>query len=98
MRQLFFRIDIFFARSIDHKCTYGITLSRNPFCTDEQYTQSPIPRAVTMKFWILACGALAAIAARAVYGAGSRRSRRAISKDQVSADWLATARIHEDQG
>jgi hypothetical protein len=50
-----------------------------------------------MKFWILACGALVAVAARAVYSLSQRQGRRrAQSTDQVSNEWLATAKIHED--
>jgi hypothetical protein len=52
-----------------------------------------------MKYWILACGALAVIAARAAYNMTNRRTRRgSVMSDQVSSDWLASARIHEDQG
>ena len=52
-----------------------------------------------MKFWIFALSAAAVVAARAAYSYANRpaRSGRFIN-DQVSSDWLATARIHEDQG
>jgi hypothetical protein len=51
-----------------------------------------------MKFWILACGALVVVAARAVYTFSTRQSRRRghFIPDQVSNEWLATAKIHED--
>ena len=55
------------------------------------------PRGDHMKFWILACGALVAVAARAVYSLSQRQGRRrAQSTDQVSNEWLASAKIHED--
>ncbi len=52
-----------------------------------------------MKFWFFALSAAAVIAARVVYSYANRpaQSGRFIN-DQVSGDWLATARIHEDQG
>jgi len=52
-----------------------------------------------MKFWILACGALAALAAHAAYTFSQRQGRRRgrFENDQVSSEWLATAKIHEDQ-
>jgi hypothetical protein len=50
-----------------------------------------------MKFWILACSALALVAARAAYTFSTRQSRRGhVKPDQVSNEWLATAKIHED--
>ena len=50
-----------------------------------------------MKLWLLACGAIAVVAARAVYSFSTRRSRRnRFTGDQVSSEWLATAKIHED--
>jgi peptidoglycan/LPS O-acetylase OafA/YrhL len=52
-----------------------------------------------LKFWILALGAAAVIAARATYNFVNRPARTGrFTDDQVSSDWLATARIHEDQG
>jgi hypothetical protein len=52
-----------------------------------------------LKFWIFALSAAAAIAARAAYSYVNRPSRAGrFINDQVSSDWLATARIHEDQG
>jgi hypothetical protein len=52
-----------------------------------------------MKFWILACGAIAAVAAHAAYTVSARRARQRVgfSNDQVSSEWLASARIHEDE-
>ena len=52
-----------------------------------------------MKFWILACSALALVAAHAAYTFSNRHSRRrgGLTTDQVSSEWLATAKIHEDQ-
>jgi hypothetical protein len=51
-----------------------------------------------MKLWILACGAIAVVAARVVYTLSNRQSRRdsRFTGDQVSSEWLATAKIHED--
>jgi hypothetical protein len=50
-----------------------------------------------MKLWLLACGAIAVVAARAVYSFRTRHSRRRNGpNDQVSSEWLATAKIHED--
>ena len=50
-----------------------------------------------MKLWLLACGAIAVVAARAVYSFSTRHSRRnRFTGDQVSSEWLATAKIHED--
>ena len=51
-----------------------------------------------MKIWILACGAFAVVAARVVYNLTHRQSRRStrFTGDQVSSEWLATAKIHED--
>ena len=53
-----------------------------------------------MKIWILAGSALALIIARAAYSFTNRQARGGgrFANDQVSSDWLATARIHEDQG
>ena len=53
-----------------------------------------------MKILIFACGALAMIAASAAYTFSSRHPRRGgkFANDQVSSEWLATAKIHEDQG
>jgi hypothetical protein len=54
---------------------------------------------VILKFWIFALGAAAVIAARAAYSYANRPARAGrFINDQVSSDWLATARIHEDQG
>jgi hypothetical protein len=52
-----------------------------------------------MKIWILACSALALVAAHAAYTFSNRQSRRrgGLTTDQVSSEWLATAKIHEDQ-
>lgn len=47
-----------------------------------------------MSFLFLACGALTVLAAGAAY-TFSRRTART-TNDQVSSNWLATARIHED--
>lgn len=51
-----------------------------------------------MKLWILACSALAVVAAHTVYSFTSRQRRRRghVIADQVSSEWLATAKIHED--
>jgi hypothetical protein len=49
-----------------------------------------------LKFWIFAVGAVALIAAKATYKMMNRPT--GFTNDQVSSDWLATARIHEDQG
>jgi len=50
-----------------------------------------------MKLWLLACGAIAVVAARAMYTFSNRQSRRnRFTGDQVSSEWLATAKIHED--
>jgi hypothetical protein len=50
-----------------------------------------------MKLWILACSALALVAAHAAYTFSNRQSRRrGALTDQVSSEWLATAKIHED--
>lgn len=57
-----------------------------------------IQRAWPLKFWILALGA-AAVAARVTYSLMNRAARAGrFTHDQVSNDWLMTARIHEDQG
>jgi len=54
---------------------------------------------ITLRFWILALGAAAVVAARATYRRMTQppQSRR-FPSDQVSNDWLATARIYEDEG
>jgi hypothetical protein len=51
-----------------------------------------------MRIWILACSAIALVAARAAYTFSNRQSRRRnrFPNDQVSHEWLATAKIHED--
>jgi hypothetical protein len=49
-----------------------------------------------LKFWIFALSAAAVIAARAAYNMMNRPA--GFTNDQVSSDWLATARIHEDEG
>jgi hypothetical protein len=49
-----------------------------------------------LKLWIFVLGAAALVAARATYNLMSRAP--GFGNDQVSSDWLATARIHEDQG
>ena len=52
-----------------------------------------------MKLWLLVCGALAAVAAHAAYSYSNRQGRRRgglTTTDQVSSEWLATAKIHED--
>jgi hypothetical protein len=62
---------------------------------------SPLPTKsdITLKIWILALSAVAVIAARATYNLVNRPPRTGrFSNDQVSSDWLATARIHEDEG
>jgi hypothetical protein len=54
-------------------------------------------RAYIMKLWLVAFGAIAFVAARAVYSISTRQSRRRNRfNDQVSSEWLATAKIHED--
>ena len=54
-------------------------------------------RAYIMKLWLVALGAIAVVAARAVYSISTRQSRRRDRfNDQVSSEWLATAKIHED--
>jgi hypothetical protein len=50
-----------------------------------------------MKFWILVCAPLV-VAAVAAYRVTTRRARARDIDDQVSSDWLATAKIHEDNG
>ncbi len=51
-----------------------------------------------MKLWLLACRAIAVVAARAMYSFTNRQSRRnRFTGDQVSTEWLATAKIYEDQ-
>jgi hypothetical protein len=51
-----------------------------------------------MKLWIFASGAFALVAAHAAYAFSSRQGRRRgrFTNDQVSSEWLATAKIHED--
>jgi len=50
-----------------------------------------------MKLWLVAFGAIAVIAARAAYSISTRQSRRRNRfNDQVSSEWLATAKIRED--
>jgi hypothetical protein len=51
-----------------------------------------------MKYWILACSALAVVAAHAIYTFNVRQTRRrgSFTPDQVSSEWLASAKIHED--
>ena len=74
---------------------------RNCFCTrpGTKFLFQPKKSDIILKFWIFALSAAAVIAARAAYSYANRppRSGRFIN-DQVSSDWLATARIHEDQG
>jgi hypothetical protein len=50
-----------------------------------------------MKLWLVAIGAITVVAARVVYSFTTRQSRRRDRfNDQVSSEWLATAKIHED--
>jgi peptidoglycan/LPS O-acetylase OafA/YrhL len=51
-----------------------------------------------MKYWLLACSAFALVAAHAAYTFSNRQGRRRgrLTNDQVSSEWLATAKIHED--
>ena len=49
-----------------------------------------------MKFLILACGAFSVLAAGVAYRFSYRRTRDSSPNDQVSSNWLATAKIHED--
>jgi hypothetical protein len=50
-----------------------------------------------MKLWLVAIGAFTVVAARVVYSFSTRQSRRRDRlNDQVSSEWLATAKIHED--
>jgi hypothetical protein len=50
-----------------------------------------------MKLWVVAFGAIALVVARAAYSFSTRHSRRRNRfDDQVSSEWLATAKIHED--
>lgn len=54
---------------------------------------------ITLKFWIIALGGAALVAARATYRLKNRPSHSSrLPRDQVSSDWLATASIHEDEG
>jgi uncharacterized protein involved in response to NO len=57
----------------------------------------PQIRASIMKLWLVAIGAITVVAARVVYSFTTRQSRRRDRfNDQVSSEWLATAKIHED--
>jgi len=50
-----------------------------------------------MKIWLVAISAITVVAARVVYSISTRHSRRRNRfNDQVSSEWLATAKIHED--
>jgi hypothetical protein len=50
-----------------------------------------------MKLWLVAIGAFTVVAARVIYSFSTRQSRRRDRfNDQVSSEWLATAKIHED--
>lgn len=51
-----------------------------------------------MKLWLLAFGALSAIAAYAAYTFANRRNRPRgrFTDDQVSSEWLTTAKIHHE--
>jgi hypothetical protein len=71
----------------------GIVFARCDGTTSS--SQSGLP---TMKLWLLACGAIAVVAVRAMYTLTNRESRRntRFTGDQVSSEWLATAKIHED--
>ncbi len=54
---------------------------------------------ITLKFWILALGAAALVAARATHRLTNRPSHSSrLPHDQVSNDWPSTARIREDEG
>jgi hypothetical protein len=98
------RNETFDPAAFDHVQERGAisrAILRNCFCTRPEAKflfQSKKSDAI-LKFWIFALSAVAAIAARATYQYVNRppRSGRFIN-DQVSSDWLATARIHEDQG
>ena len=70
----------------------GIDIAR------EQVAQVyPNSRVYTMKYWLLACSALALVAAHAAYTFSNRQSRRRGGlTDQVSSEWLATAKIHAE--
>jgi peptidoglycan/LPS O-acetylase OafA/YrhL len=80
------------ARARDRK--HGIVIARDVVAQAQSDS-----RADTMKLWILAGSALALLAAHAAYTFTNRHGRRrgALSTDQVSSEWLATAKIHEDQ-
>ena len=56
------------------------------------------PGTTTMRFWIVACSALAVVAAHTLYSFTNRQRRRRghFIPDQVSNEWLASAKIHED--
>jgi hypothetical protein len=49
-----------------------------------------------MKLWLVAFGAIAVVAVRAAYSFTRHSRRRNRFDDQVSSEWLATAKIHED--
>ena len=49
-----------------------------------------------MKYWLLACSAFALVAAHAAYTFSNRQGRRRGLTDQVSSEWLATAKIHAE--
>jgi len=69
----------------------GIVLAR------ARGTQAFRIRASIMKLWLVAIGAFTVVAARVVYSFSTRQSRRRDRlNDQVSSEWLATAKIHED--
>lgn len=69
---------------------------RNCSCTRARHT-SLSTRAYIMKLWLVAFSAIAIVAARAAYSFSTRHSRRRNRlNDQVSSEWLATAKIHED--
>jgi hypothetical protein len=51
---------------------------------------------MTLKFWMLAGGLLAVLAAGTMFRMSRTRSRRQ-STDQLSNDWLAQARAREEQ-
>ena len=74
---------------------------RTCFCTGPgaKFLSQAKKSDIILKFWIFALSAAAVIAARAAYSYANRPARAGrFINDQVSSDWLATARIHEDQG
>ncbi len=79
--------------------TFQTTSSGIDFAQGPALSVTLDPRGDHMKFWILACSALAAVAAHAAYTFSQRQGRRRgqFSTDQVSNEWLATAKIHEDE-